>query len=273
MRIRDFDIYKDLLKEKSGLRLTPDKSYMLDSRLGPIAKKWGYFSVDSMTVALQAVPDKNLVGDIVEAMTSPETSFFRDMTPFDFFRDFVLPAMLKSRKTKKRFRVWSAGCSTGQEPYSLAMMIQESKIAGWRNEILATDISNEALAQARNGVYSQFEVQRGLSAPALLDCFAQDGTSWKISDALRKMVKFEYMNLLDGGPGKEPFDVIFCRNVLTHIEDDLRPDILEGMAQHLAPDGFLFLGFNESAVGLTEALRPLTGWRGIYVTKDSPHSA
>lgn len=165
MRIIDFDIYKNLLKERSGLVLTPDKSYLLDSRLNPIAKKWGYPSLEAMTAVLQGVPDKDLVNDIIEAMTTNETSFFRDSNPFDTFKESVLPYMHESRATRRSMKIWCAAASSGQEPYSLRMILreQESKFAGWKTDILATDISNDILAQAREGVYSQFEVQRGYS--------------------------------------------------------------------------------------------------------------
>jgi chemotaxis protein methyltransferase CheR len=274
MRITDFDVYKDLLREKSGLHLIPDQSYMLDSRLGPIAKKWGYFSLESMTVAVQGVPDKNLISDIIEAMTLTDTSFFRDMTPFDHVRDVVIPAMLKARKTKKKFRAWSAGCATGQEPYSLSMLIEESKMngGGWKTEIIATDIANDALDQARNGIYSQFEIQRGLSIQTVLQYFTQDGNKWALSDALRKRVKFQNYNLVNPVPFTDPFDVIMCRNVISNFDDDIRRAVLAKLAACLSADGFLYLGYRESAIGLTEALRPLPGFSGIYVPKDSPYA-
>lgn len=261
MRITDFDVYKDLLKEKSGLHLIPDQSYMLDSRLGPIAKKWGYFSLESMTIALQGVPDKHLVSDIIEAMASTETSFFRDMGPFDHIRDMVIPAMLKARKTKKKFRVWSAGCSTGQEAYSMAMLIEESKMngGGWKSEIIATDIAHDALDQARNGVYSRFEVQRGLSIQTLMQYFTQEDNKWKIAESLRKRISFQPYNLVHPVPFKDPFDIIMCRNVISYFDDDVRKAVLDKLAASLAPDGFLYLGLHESAVGLCEALRPLPG--------------
>ncbi|HRQ61397.1 MAG TPA: CheR family methyltransferase, partial [Alphaproteobacteria bacterium] len=190
MRLVDFDIYRDLLKERSGLTLTPDKCYLLESRLSPVAKKWGYNSLDTMTIALQAVPDKKMVKDIVEAMTTNETSFFRDQGPFDRLKEIVLPHMLKNRINHRRMRIWCAAASSGQEPYTIAMILKEmdTQFLGWRNEILGTDISEDILARARDGLYTQFEVQRGLPIQLLMKYFTQQGEKWQIADSLHKAI-------------------------------------------------------------------------------------
>jgi chemotaxis protein methyltransferase CheR len=274
MKLTDFDIYKDLLRKQSGLALTPDKSYLLDSRLSAVAKKWGYPSLDAMTVALRAVPDKNLVTDIVEAMTTNETSFFRDNNPFELFKGTVLPYMLEARKIRKSFRIWSAAASSGQEAYSLCMLMKEiesTTLAGWRPEIVGTDISNEILDLAREGIYSQFEVQRGLPIQMLMKYFTQTGDKWQINENLRKMVRFQYFNLLEDMKILGSFDIILCRNVLIYFDEQTKADVLKRMAAQLADDGFLFLGGAETVLGITDAFQAVPGKRGLYAKSKSVH--
>ncbi len=271
MRIGDFDLYKDLLKEKSGLTITPDKSYLLDSRLTPIAKKWGYPGLDALSIALRGVPEPDLIKDVVEAMTTNETSFFRDGKPFELFKETVLPHLLESRRTKRSLRIWCAASSSGQEPYSLAMALKENEslISGWNIEIVATDISYEILEQAEKGEYSQFEVQRGLPIQLLMKYFEQQQDHWKLKDVIRNMVKFKYFNLLEPMESLGTFDVIFCRNVLIYFDESTKAAVLEKMATRIPPDGFLFLGGAETVLGLTDSFKPMEGKRGLYILKDS----
>ena len=275
MRIIDFDVYKDLLKERSGLVITPDKSYLLESRLGPVAKKWNYPSIDAMTIDLQGVPDLALVNDVVEAMTTNETSFFRDNRPFDTFKEYALPEIISKRATRREVKIWCAAASSGQEPYSLAMLLKEmesSIMAGWRSKIKATDISHEILNQAKEGLYSQFEVQRGLPIQLLMKYFTQESDNkWQINDALRRMVDYSYFNLLDNMSLLGKFDIIFCRNVLIYFDEQTKRDILGRMKEQLEPDGFLFLGGAETVLGITDAFKALPDKRGVYVPVGSPH--
>lgn len=274
MRITDFDIYKNILKERSGLSLTPDKSYLLESRLNPVAKKWGFSSLEAMTVALQGVPDPNLIIDIVESMTTNETSFFRDGRPFEIFKDFIVPYLEKSRGARRSFKIWCAAASSGQEPYTLALVLkelQENILAGWRPSIVATDISHEILEQAKTGIYSQFEVQRGLPIQMLLKYFIQDGDKWQVQDDLKNLIEYKYFNLLDSMSGLGKFDIIFCRNVLIYFDESTKRNVLERMAAQLEPDGFLFLGGAETVLGVTDVFVPLPDKRGLYVHKDSIH--
>ncbi len=273
MKITDFDIYRDLLKEKSGLSLGQDKSYLLESRLGPVAKKWGFESLDAMTLKLRGVPDKNMITDIIEAMTTNETSFFRDMRPFDLFRDTVIPYMKNARTTRRKLRIWCAAASSGQEPYTLAIMLKEAaaQFPGWSFEIIGTDISNDILALAREGVYSQFEVQRGMPITLLMKYFTQNGDKWKISDDVRKMVKYEYFNLLDPMTKFGKFDIIFCRNVLIYFDEKTKGKVLESMSKQIEDDGYLFLGGAETVLGITDVFKPVPDKRGIYATAKSPH--
>jgi chemotaxis protein methyltransferase CheR len=275
MHISNFDLYRDLLKEKSGLTLTPDKAYLLESRLTPVAKKWGYSSLDTMCMALRGVPDPNLIKDVVEAMTTNETSFFRDSKPFDLFRDYMLPEMMKSRASAKKLRIWCAAASSGQEPYSLSMLLKEKGAAlnGWTIEIVGTDISTEILDTAKRGEYSQFEVQRGLPITLLMKYFEQKGEKWCLKDDIKKMVKYQYFNLLDSMAALGKFDLVFCRNVLIYFDRDTKADILNRMAKQMAPDSMLVLGGAETVMGITETFKPLADKRGLYVKNEAPAAA
>ena len=275
MRINDFDLYKDLLKGKSGLTLTADKSYLLDSRLTPVAKKWNYPSLDAMTLVLRGIPDPKLIKDVVEAMTTNETSFFRDTRPFDMFNNTILPYMLKKRATKKSINIWCAAASSGQESYSLAMLLKEKGAAlnGWNIKIYATDISTEILDHARKGVYSQFEVQRGLPIQMLMKYFDQSGDGWIIKEDIRRMVRFEYFNLLEDMSKLEMFDIIFCRNVLIYFDEQTKKLVLEKMAKKLESDGFLVLGGAETVLGITDTFKLAESHRGLYVLKNGTFDA
>lgn len=270
MRISDFDLYKDLLKEKSGLTLTPDKSYLLDSRLTPIARKWGFDNLDAMTIAIRGVPKPDLIKDVVEAMTTNETSFYRDSKPFDQFRDIVLPHMLKNRSTKK-VRIWCAAASTGQEPYSLAMLLKENaaKLPGWSFEIIATDIDTNVLETAKKAEYSQFEVQRGLPIQMLMKYFDQRGDRWALKDDIKKMVQYKYFNLLEPMASLGKFDIVFCRNVLIYFERETKAKVLQNIAGLLPDDGFVFLGGAETVLGVTDAFKLMENTRGVYIKPNS----
>lgn len=271
IKLSDFDLYQALLYEKSGLVITQDKTYLLDSRLTPVAKTWGYATLEAMTIALRAFPDPKLVKDIVEAMTTNETSFFRDQKPFTIFEQLVLPAIVQSRlKTSRKIRIWCAAASTGQEPYTLSMLLKE-KESLWRGcsiEIIATDISEDALSIAKAGIYSQFEIQRGLPIAYLMKYFKQVDEKWQLSDEIRNMVKYNYFNLLTDMKPLGTFDIIFCRNVLIYFDEKTKGQVLARMNQQLTPDGFLFMGGAETTIGITDKFKPLENQRGLYVRPD-----
>lgn len=273
MKITDFDLYKDLLKDKSGLVLSQDKSYLLESRLNPIAKQWGYDTLDAMTMALHGVPDPALIKDIVEAMTTNETSFFRDSRPFELFQDTVLTYMRSKRTHLQTIRIWCAACSSGQEPYTLAIVLKEleKQYPGWKFEILATDLSSDILEQAREAKYSQFEVQRGLPIQLLMKYFTQQGDKWQLNDTIRKMVRFEEFNLLTPMHKLGRFDVVLCRNVLIYFDDETKTKVLESIAQQLQGDAFLFLGGAETVLGITDKFKPVPNKRGLYALDGSVH--
>lgn len=273
IKLSDFDLYRDLLYSKSGLVITPDKTYLLDSRLTPVAKEWGHETLDSMSIALRSFPDPKLIKDIVEAMTTNETSFYRDQKPFTIFESVVMPHLVAKRsKGVKKIRIWCAAASTGQEPYSLAMLIKE-KAAMWKDfsfEIVGTDISEDALNIARSGAYSQFEVQRGLPITHLMKYFKQIEDKWQISDEIKKMITYKNFNLLDDMKSLGAFDIIFCRNVLIYFDEKTKGQVLAKMNPQLANDGFLFLGGAETTIGITDKFKPLENQRGLYVRPDFP---
>jgi chemotaxis protein methyltransferase CheR len=206
------------------------------------------------------------VAQVVEAMTTNETFFFRDKVPFDHFRELIVPELLKARASRKAIRIWCAAGSTGQEPYSLAMCLKEmaAALAGWRVEILATDLSQEVLEKSRSGRYSQFEVQRGLPIQLLVKYFKQSGEFWQINADIRAMVQHRQINLLHDFSQLGTFDVIFCRNVLIYFDQDTKINIFNRLAKAMEPDGFLVLGAAETVVGLTDAFQPHAERRGLY---------
>jgi chemotaxis protein methyltransferase CheR len=203
---------------------------------------------------------------VVEAMTTNESFFFRDKTPFEHFQQVMLPHLLQARARDRRIKIWCAAASTGQEPYSLAITIRElaAKLAGWRLDITATDLSTEVLEKAKAGVYTQFEVQRGLPINTLLKYFEQSGETWRIDPSLRGMITWRQLNLLDDFRHLGTFDIVFCRNVLIYFDNPTKASVLEKIAKMLTPDGFLVLGAAETVVGLTSSFKPMADKRGLY---------
>ena len=261
----DYDYLRKLLKDRSGLVLSVDKQYLVESRLTPLARKAGIASLGELVAKLRS-NNERLAVDVVEAMTTNESFFYRDKIPFDHFRDTIMPGLLAARARERRLRIWCAAASTGQEPYSLAMCLKEmkDKLAGWRVEILGTDLSAEVLEKAKAGVYSQFEVQRGLPIQMLVKHFSQVGDTWQISPEIRAMVQYRPLNLLSDFAHLGSFDVVFCRNVLIYFDQETKIGVLNRIARLLDPDGFLVLGAAETVVGLTDAFKPLVDKRGLY---------
>ena len=266
MKPENFDYICDLVKTKSGLVLSKDKGYLLESRLMPIARERQIADLDDLAKAIRNDASGKLIRDVVDAMTTNESFFFRDTRPFDQFRDVVLPSFIESRAKQRTIRIWSAACSNGQEPYSLAMIVKEAgaKLAGWRVEIVGTDISREVLARADAGLYSQFEVQRGLPITLLVKYFKQEKERWRIDAALRSMVTFREFNLLDEPGGLGRFDIVFCRNVLIYFDQATKTEILGRVAGLMPDDGILYLGGAETVIGVTDHFVPMPGQRGIY---------
>ncbi len=275
MRLEDFDLFSTLLKQRSGLLLSKDKIYLLESRLLPVARKWGLKSLDELASSVRSRRDEPLLRDITEAMTTNESSFFRDTKPFDQFRKHLLPNFISSRKSKSQLRLWSAASSSGQEAYSLAMILAEegAKMPGWRLEIIGTDLSGEMVERAKSGIYTQFEVQRGMPITQLVKFFTQQNDKWQINQQLRQMVQFREMNLLGDYGSLGLFDVIFCRNVLIYFDPPTKTQVLSRIAAHLAPDGILYLGGAETVLGVSDKFRPFKSLPGAYVHAQTPDSA
>ena len=265
MRADDFEFIARMLKERSGLIIGSDKAYLLESRLMPLARKRGQKTLDELLASLRSAPEA-VLREVTEAMTTNESFFFRDTKPFDQFRDIVLPHLLKARATKRSFRIWSAACSSGQEAYSLSMILKEeaAKLAGWRVEIIATDISQEILEKAKAGLYSQFEVQRGLPIQFLVKYFKKKDDAWQIDPALRSMVQFREFNLLHDLRALGQFDVVFCRNVLIYFDQPTKTKVLENISKIMPEDAFLYLGGAETVLGISDRFKPLPNQRGIY---------
>jgi chemotaxis protein methyltransferase CheR len=261
----EYEYLRKVLKDHSGLDLSADKHYLIESRLLPLARKAGLPGIPELVQKMKG-GSTALVTQVVEAMTTNETFFFRDKVPFDHFRDAIMKEILHARAGCKSVRIWCAAGSTGQEPYSLAMCLKEiaAALTGWRVEILATDLSQEVLEKSKAGIYSQFEVQRGLPIQMLVKYFKQNGELWQINPDIRGMVQHRQLNLLQDFSQLGKFDVIFCRNVLIYFDQETKTNIFGRLARALEPDGFLVLGAAETVVGLTEDFKPVADRRGLY---------
>jgi len=260
----DYEYLRRLLKERSGLDLSADKQYLVESRLVPLARKAGLPGIGELVQKMKGGAEA-LTAEVVEAMTTNETFFFRDKIPFDHLKEAVLPALAQARAARRSLRIWCAASSTGQEPYSIAMIAKEmAALSGWRVEIVATDLSQEVLEKSKVGIYSQFEVQRGLPIQMLVKYFKQNGDLWQLNPDIRAMVQHRQLNLLQDFSQLGRFDVIFCRNVLIYFDQDTKASILERLSKCLEPDGVLALGAAESVVGITEAFKPYPDRRGMY---------
>jgi chemotaxis protein methyltransferase CheR len=261
----DFDYLRKMLRERSGLVLSVEKQYLAESRLLPLARRHGFASVGELVQQLK-FPSHALATEVVDAMTTNETFFFRDRIPFDLLRDTVMPALLTARSRTRRIRIWCTAASTGQEPYSIAMTLREMgvRLAGFQVDILATDLVAGALDRARDGLYTQFEVQRGLPIQLLIKYFTKVGEMWQIAPDLRAMVQFRPLNLLNDFSALGLFDLVFCRNVLIYFDQPTKISVLNRIARQMPDDGFLVLGAAETVVGLTDAFSPHPDKRGLY---------
>ncbi|MEX6724074.1 CheR family methyltransferase [Parapedomonas caeni] len=269
---QDFDLLSNLLKTRSGLVLGTEKTYLLESRLTPIARRRGLAGLPELVAQLRMRPSEELLVEITEAMTTNESFFFRDTVPFEVLKTHVLPQLKVARAATRRLRIWCAAASTGQEPYSIAMILNEqaAQWAGWNIEIIGTDLCKAALSKAQAGLYSQFEVQRGLPIQLLMKYFAKVGDQWQVSADIRNMVKYRTFNLLESMAGLGQFDIIFCRNVLIYFDAPTKAQVLDNLRRQMPADGSLFLGAAETVLGLTKALKPVREQRGLYIPVDSP---
>jgi chemotaxis protein methyltransferase CheR len=261
-----FDTLAGLLRAKSGLMIGKDKLYLLETRLVGIIKREKIADLNGLAERLRRPGNEALARDVVEAMTTNESFFFRDEKPFQHFRTQALPRLVAARPPGSTLRVWSAAASSGQEAYSLAMIVAESTamLGGRKVEIVGTDIARDQLARSREGVYSQFEVQRGLPVQMLMRYFRKDGTNWRIADNIRAMAQFREYNLLADLRPLGRFDIVFCRNVLIYFDQPTKARVLEGIAGLMPPDGQLYLGGAETVLGITPRFAPMVNERGVY---------
>jgi chemotaxis protein methyltransferase CheR len=262
----EFEALRIFLKARSGLALSPDKRYLVESRLSSVCTRFKIESLSHLVREIRAGRSIALEKATIEAMTTNETFFFRDKAPFDLFQDVLLPKYLKERASNRRLRIWCAAASTGQEPYSLAMLLKEAapRMPGWNIDIVATDISTEVLDKAKVGFYNQFEVQRGLPIRFLVKYFKQIGDHWQIAPEIRSMVDYRYLNLIEDFSRLGQFDIVYCRNVLIYFEPNLKADVLRRIANTMTADGSLVLGASETVLGVTDALTLDPAYRGLY---------
>jgi len=265
--VADFTYVQELLRERAAIVLEARQDYLVEARLTPVAREAGLDSVGALVTRLRGSHPGGLHTRVVEAMTTNETSFFRDIHPFEALERHLLPELIARRAAQRRLAIWSAACSSGQEPYTVAMILADhfTALRDWDVRILATDISTEMLDRARSGRYSQLEMNRGLPAARLVRHFSRAGTEWEASAALRAAVEFRLMNLVEPWPPMAPVDVILLRNVLIYFSVATKREILARIRRVLRPDGFLILGGAETTLGLDEHFERLqTGTHSCY---------
>ena len=271
MNATDFEFFARFLRDRSGISLDTSKEYLVEARIGPLASELGFGGVDALVEKLRSGADSQLAKRVVDTMTTNETSFFRDLNPFEALKSEVIPRLLEERESERKLQIWSAACSTGQEPYSIAMVLRENfpELAGWTVSIVATDLSAAVLEQARSGSYSQLEVNRGMPAPLLAKYFTRQGVRWQVSDELRTWVEFRELNLLDSFASLPPADIVFLRNVLIYFEIERKRDILGRIRQVMNPDSYLFLGGAESTLNVDDRFERVDPARaGCYRLKE-----
>lgn len=263
MKPEDIEILRMLVHSRSGVVVDPAKTYLIESRLGPVARREGFATIPEMLAAIRAHRDERLMWAATEAMTSTETSFFRDADVFDTFRQEILPRLAAARTAGQPIRIWSAACASGQEPYSLAMAVdaEAPKLGGVKVELFASDLSEACLEKAQSGLYTQFEIQRGLPVKLLINHFEKQGEMWRLQQRLSSLVRFRRINLLADLKALGQFDVVFCRYALNQFDATTRKRVLDQLTSLLPPDGYLVLGANESAEGV-EGLHPIG--RGVF---------
>jgi len=256
--------------EDSGIVLDASKRYLLDARLKPVATEQTLESLDQLCQRLQADGRGPLRRRVIESMTTHETLFFRDLTPFEALKKAIVPELLEKRRVSRCLSIWSAACSSGQEPYSLAMMLREivPGVDRWQIDILATDLSEAILARAREATYFQLEVNRGLPVQYLVKYFARKHLDWELKPEIRRMVRFETLNLKADFRRLGPFDIVLCRNVLIYFDTDLKKRILAGIRDVMAPDGYLLLGGAETVFNVDDQFeRRTVGEASFYQLK------
>lgn len=258
-------ILAGLLEARTGQQLTMSRRWRIETALAAVLRERNIPTLDELITILVMGREPSLATQVVEALLNNETYFFRDRTPFDVLSKACLPKLIQRRESK-HLRIWSAGCSTGQEAYSLAMLFAEDPLrwAGWTIDILGTDVSESAVSRAREGSYSQFEVQRGLGISQMIRWFEERDGGWRAVEPLRKMVRFQVQNLLEPAPHPGQFDIVLCRNVLLYLNLERRGVIFDRIAGAMEPDGWLMLGAGETVIGQTRRFEADPEARGLY---------
>ena len=268
-------ILAGLLEARTGQQLTMSRRWRIETALASLLRERGIPSLDELITILVMGREPSLATQVVEALLNNETYFFRDRSPFDLLARAALPALAIRRADTKRLRIWSAGCSTGQEAYSLAMLFAEEpqRWLGWTIDILGSDVSENAVRRAREGVYSQFEVQRGLGVTQMIRWFEEGDGGWRAIEALRRNVRFQVHNLLEPAPHPGQFDIVLCRNVLLYLNAERRSQVFDRIGGAIAPDGWLMLGAGETVIGQTRRFEADASSRGLYRLADAPNAA
>lgn len=263
LQAADYDYIRGLVRERSAIVLDETKDYLIETRLQRLAHSERYASVGDLVA--RARRDSAVSRRVVEAMTTNETSWMRDVHPFEGLRHHIVPEMIRSRAGTRKLNIWSMACSSGQEPYSIAMVLREyfPQLLPWSVRILATDLSTEMIAKSKEGAYSQLEINRGLPAPLMTRYFKRDGLQWRVSDELRKVIDFRSMNLVEPWPALGVMDVVFLRNVLIYFDVETRKSIFLRLRKVLAPDGYLILGGAETALNIDDTFERVTIGRGV----------
>ena len=272
---QDFEFVRDLLRQRSGVALDSGKGYLVEARLTPVAEKAGFASIRDLVSQLRQGDTDSLHAKVVEALTTNETLFFRDVHPFHALSGSILPELIEKRSAQRRLNVWCAAAASGQEPYSLAMVLAEHfpQLASWNVRLIASDISDAVLERAARGTYSQLEINRGLPALMLVKYFRQEGGDWQISDEIRRRVEFRNINLSEEWPPLPPMDVVFMRNVLIYFNLEIKRVILGKVRQILRPDGYLFLGSAETTINIDPEFKRVEFDRTVvyaHQERDSP---
>jgi chemotaxis protein methyltransferase CheR len=262
-----FDFVRKLVQDSSAITLESGKEYLVESRLMPLAKLHGLASLKDMVAQLKAKPLGTLHTQVVEAMTTNETTFFRDIHPFEALKTTVVPELIAARAARRTLNIWSAACSSGQEPYTIAMLLMENfpVLRDWNVQIVATDLSQQMVDRARQGLFTQLEVNRGLPAQLLVKYFQRAGLSWQIKPEVSRWLKFQKANLIDPWPALPTMDIVFMRNVLIYFTPDTKRTLLGKLKKQLAPDGTLFLGGAETTLGIDD------GWKRVNHGKTSTY--
>jgi len=261
----DFDYIRKIVYDNSAIVLNKGKEYLVEARMQPLVTQQGLDSISALVTQLRGMPGSALHKDVVEAMTTNETSFFRDIHPFNAIRKEIIPEIMKARANTKNLHIWCGACSSGQEPYSLAMLIHEhfTMLDSWKVNIMATDLSDDILGKARSGCYGPLEINRGLPAPLMVKYFERNGTDWKVKEVLRNMITFRQLNLIGTWGAMAHLDLIMLRNVLIYFDQGTKRSILGQIRRLLRPDGYLFLGSAETTFNIDNAFERVMFGRAV----------